>query len=281
MRVMVMVKATKDSEAGKLPSEKLLTEMGKFNEQLIDAGIMKAGEGLKPSSEGVRIRFAGSNRTVMDGPFAETKELVAGYWIWEVSSMEEAIDWVKRCPNPMMEDSDIEIRQIYDMADFAESDPSGEIAKHEQRLTAKLATKSATVQSYLFFDGRCEEALDFYEQAIGATVTMKMRYSESPEPLPEGMVPDGYENKIMHASFSIGEMSLMACDDCTTKPTHDGFRLAISVKTVADADLVFGQLAEGGKIEMPLSQTFWSPRFGMVTDPFGVGWMVMVAGECE
>lgn len=281
MKVMVMVKATKDSEAGKLPSEKLLTEMGKFNEQLVDAGIMKAGEGLKPSSEGVRIRFAGSNRTVTDGPFAETKELVAGYWIWEVSSMEEAIEWVKRCPNPMMEDSDIEIRQIYDMADFAESDPSGEIAKHEQRLTAKLATKSATVQSYLFFDGRCEEALNFYEHAIGATVTMKMRYSESPEPLPEGMVPNGYENKIMHASFNVGEMSLMACDDCTTKPTHDGFRLALSVNTVADADLVFGQLAEGGKIEMPLSQTFWSPRFGMVTDPFGVGWMVMVAGECE
>ncbi|MCM2369100.1 YciI family protein [Aporhodopirellula aestuarii] len=281
MKVMVMVKATKSSEAGELPSEKLLTEMGKFNEQLIDAGIMKTGEGLKPSSEGVRVRFSGANRTVTDGPFAETKELVAGYWIWEVASMEEAIEWVKRCPNPMVEESDIEIRQIYEMADFAESDPSGEIAKHEEQLAAKLATKSAVVQSYLFFEGCCEEALDFYEHAIGATVTMKMRYSESPEPMPEGMVPDGYENKIMHASFNVGEMSLMACDDCTAKPTHDGFRLALSVKTVADADLVFGQLAEGGKIDMPLSQTFWSPRFGMVTDPFGVGWMVMVAGECE
>src|SRR5262245_60325705 len=120
MKVMVMVKASKDSEAGKMPSEQLLADMGNFNEQLVKAGIMLAGEGLHPSSRGYRVLFSGKNRTVIDGPFAETKELVAGFWIWQVKSLEEAIEWVKRCPNPMLEDSEIEIRRIFEAADFGE-----------------------------------------------------------------------------------------------------------------------------------------------------------------
>lgn len=118
MRVMVMVKATRSSEAGEMPSEQLLTDMGKFNEELVNAGIMLAGEGLHPSSRGVRVRFSGKDRVVTDGPFAETKELVAGFWLWKVDSMEQAIEWVRRCPNPMMEDSDIEIRPLFEMEDF-------------------------------------------------------------------------------------------------------------------------------------------------------------------
>ncbi|HVE49284.1 MAG TPA: YciI family protein [Casimicrobiaceae bacterium] len=120
MRVMVMVKASKGSEAGEMPGEELLTAMGKFNEQLVKAGIMLAGEGLHPSSKGKRVRFSGSKRTVTDGPFAETKELVAGFWLWQVKSMEEAVEWVKRCPNPMLEDSDIEIRQVFEDEDFGD-----------------------------------------------------------------------------------------------------------------------------------------------------------------
>src|SRR5882757_4743357 len=120
MRFMVMVKATKDSEAGVMPNEKLLAEMGKFNEELVKAGVMLAGEGLHPTSKGARVRFSGGKRTVIDGPFSETKELVAGFWIWQCKSKEEAIEWVKRCPNPMPgEESDIEIRQIFEAADFA------------------------------------------------------------------------------------------------------------------------------------------------------------------
>jgi PhnB protein len=118
MRVMVLVKATRSSEAGNLPDQKLLAEMGAFNEQLIQAGIMKVGDGLKPCSAGARVHFSGTKRTVTDGPFAETKELVAGFWLWEVSSLEEAIEWVRRCPNPMPEDSDIEIRPLYELSDF-------------------------------------------------------------------------------------------------------------------------------------------------------------------
>jgi hypothetical protein len=121
MRFMVMVKATKDSEAGALPSQELLQAMGKYNEELVKAGIMLAGEGLQPSSKGARVQFDGTKRTVVDGPFTETKELVAGFWLWQVKSLDEAIEWVKRCPNPMPGPSEIEIRQVYDMEDFAEA----------------------------------------------------------------------------------------------------------------------------------------------------------------
>ena len=135
MRFMVMVKATKDSEAGVMPSEKLLTDMGKFNEDLAKAGVMLAGEGLHPSSKGVRVRFSGDKRTVVDGPFTETKELVAGYWLWQVKSLDEAIAWVKRCPNPMSGPSEIEIRQVFEAEDFgAEFTP--ELRKQEERVLA-------------------------------------------------------------------------------------------------------------------------------------------------
>lgn len=121
MKVVVFVKATKGSEAGVMPSEKLISDMMAYNEQLIQAGIMRGGDGLKPSSKAVRVHFSGNKRTVIDGPFAETKELVAGYWLWEVKSMQEAVEWVKRCPNPMLEDSDIDIRPVVEVADFGEA----------------------------------------------------------------------------------------------------------------------------------------------------------------
>jgi hypothetical protein len=138
MRVMVIVKATKNSEAGVLPSERLLAEMGRFNEELVGAGIMVAGEGLHPSSKGKRVRFSGGDRTVIDGPFAETKELVAGYWIWQVSSMEEALDWVRRCPDPMPgEEAEIEIRPLFEADDFGE-EFTPELRAQEERLRAEI-----------------------------------------------------------------------------------------------------------------------------------------------
>src|SRR5213080_2100388 len=136
MRFMILVKATKDSEAGVMPSEQLLTEMGKFNEELVKAGVLLAGEGLQPSSKGARVKFSGSKRTVVDGPFAETKELIAGFWLWKVKSKEEAIEWVKRCPNPMKGESEIEIRQVFEAEDFGvEFTP--ELRKQEERLRAQ------------------------------------------------------------------------------------------------------------------------------------------------
>ena len=140
MRFMIIVKASKDSEAGVLPDHKLLAEMGKFNEELVNAGIMLAGEGLQPSSKGARVKFSGTKRTVIDGPFAETKELIAGFWLWKVKSKEEAIEWVKRCPNPMPTESEIEIRQVFEAEDFgAEFTP--ELKAQEERLRATIAAK--------------------------------------------------------------------------------------------------------------------------------------------
>lgn len=141
MRFMVMVKATKDSEAGVMPSEELLAAMGKYNEELAKAGIMLAGDGLRPSSKGARVKFSGKNRTVVDGPFAETKELVAGFWIWQVKSKQEAIEWVKRCPNPMPGDSEIEIRQLFEPEDFgAEFTP--DLQQHARRVYEQVAANS-------------------------------------------------------------------------------------------------------------------------------------------
>lgn len=140
MRVMVIVKATKDSEAGVLPSKELIEAMGKYNEELVKAGVMLAGDGLKPSSAGKRVRFSGTKRTVIDGPFVETKELIAGYWIWEVRSMEEAVEWLKRCPNPMPGESDVEIRPFFEAADFGENF-TPEAQEREKRLREKVAQK--------------------------------------------------------------------------------------------------------------------------------------------
>jgi hypothetical protein len=138
MRVMVMVKATAESEAGVLPNEKLLGEMGKFNEDLVNAGVMLAGEGLQASSKGARVKFSGTRRTVTDGPFTETKELVAGFWLWQVKSMAEAIEWVKRCPNPMEGESEIEIRQVFEAADFGD-ELTPELKAQEERLAEQMA----------------------------------------------------------------------------------------------------------------------------------------------
>lgn len=140
MKVMVIVKATKASERGEMPSRQLLTDMGNFNEQLVAAGIMLAGDGLHPTSKGKRVHFSGKTRTVIDGPFTETKELIAGYWLWQVKSMAEAIDWVKRCPNPHDEECDIEIRPLFEMEDFGEA-MTPELRKQEDDLRKRVATK--------------------------------------------------------------------------------------------------------------------------------------------
>ncbi|CAM2186888.1 TPA: YciI family protein [Burkholderia orbicola] len=137
MRVMVIVKATADSESGQMPATEIMAEMGRFNEELVKAGILLAADGLRPSSHGKRVHFSGKNRSVIDGPFAETKELVAGYWLWQVKSMEEAVEWVKRCPNPMPGDSDIEIRPLFEMEDFGDAF-TPELREQEARMRAEV-----------------------------------------------------------------------------------------------------------------------------------------------
>jgi hypothetical protein len=141
MRVIVIVKATPESEAGQMPSEQLFREMGAFNEELVKAGVMEAGEGLHPSSRGKRIRFSGKNRTVIDGPFSETKELIAGFWIWNVKSMDEAVEWARRCPNPHEGGGELEIRPIFEAEDFGEAF-TPELREQEERLRAEIAARA-------------------------------------------------------------------------------------------------------------------------------------------
>jgi hypothetical protein len=142
MRFMVLIKADRESEAGVLPSEQLLAEMGRFNEELVKAGVLEAGEGLHPSSKGVRVRFSGGDRRVIEGPFADIEGLIAGFWIWKCASLQEAIDWVKRCPNPMHGESEIEIRQVFDTDDFGDA-LTPELREQEERLRAELAERKA------------------------------------------------------------------------------------------------------------------------------------------
>jgi hypothetical protein len=143
VRVMVIVKASKSSEAGVMPDERMLTEMGKYNEELVNAGIMLAGEGLQPSSKGKRVRFSGAQRTVIDGPFTETKELIAGFWLWQVKSMDEAVEWLKRCPNPHNEETDVEIRPVFEAEDFGE-EFTPELREQEQRIREQAAARQKT-----------------------------------------------------------------------------------------------------------------------------------------
>lgn len=139
-------------------------------------------------------------------------------------------------------------------------------------------TSDCQLRPYLYFSGRCDEAIEFYKRAIGAKVDMLMRFNESPDAIPEGMLQEGFEDKVMHVTFRIGNTEVLASDGCDDKSTFEGFRLALTVSSESDADRIFAALSEGGSVDMPLTKTFWSPRYGMVTDKFNVGWMVMVAG---
>ncbi len=279
MKVMVIVKASPSSEAGALPRGELLNAMVEFNQRLADAGIIEAGDGLKPSSEGFRVRFSGSRRTVTAGPFAETNELIAGYWVWNVASIDEALDWVKKCPNPMEEDSDIEVRPFFELEDFAGIEGSETALEEERALRETISLRQTTVNTYLFFGGDGEEALEYYKKHLGTRVQMLLRFKDSPEPIPPGMIPDNFGDKIMHAEFNVGDARMFASDGCAEDEKPGGFSIALTLPQEDDARRVFAALADGGNVVMPLEPTFWSPLFGQVTDRFGIGWMIMLPGD--
>ena len=166
------------------------------------------------------------------------------------------------------------------MEDFAEADVDGKAAAHEDALRQTIAMCKVQVNNYLFFSGRCDEALAFYKQHLSAEIKFLIRFNESPDPMPEGVLQPGFENKVMHAEFSLGNASIMASDGCNDAEKFSGFRIALNVNDEAEARRIFAALASnGGKVDMPLMKTFWSPLYGQVTDQFGVGWMVMLPGE--
>ncbi len=278
MKVMVIVKASPSSEAGVMPDAKLLEQMNNFNKELINAGIMQSGDGLKPSKEGFRVRFDGDNRIVTNGPFTETNELIAGYWVWNVDSLEQAMEWVKKCPKPMPETSDIEVRPFFEQEDFEEISGTEEVLKNESATRKQLDMRASTLNSYLFFDGCCEEAIAYYQAHLGAVLKLMMRFDEAPEPIPAEMLPSNHEDKVMHAEFLLGNSVVYASDGCGTERMGkmQGCSQSLTVNSAELAHHAFNALADGGEINMPLEETFWSELYGQVTDKFGVQWMIMV-----
>jgi uncharacterized glyoxalase superfamily protein PhnB len=279
MRFMVMVKANRDTEAGVMPSEQLLAEMGRFNEELVKAGVMQGGEGLQPSSKGARVRFAGQQRTVVDGPFTETKELVAGYWIWKVGSLQEAIEWAKRCPNPTGEAGELEIRQIFEAEDFgAEFTP--ELREQEQKLRAQIASQAQAgggVQPvpaprgaipYLVVKG-ADDAIAYYQRVFGAEIVARMN------------APTG---SVLHCELKVGPASFMLTEESpahgSLSPLSIGGSATHAVLYVPDADAVIAKaVAAGAKPGMPVGDQFWGDRSGTITDPFGHCWFISTHKE--
>ena len=264
MKFMIMVKATADSEAGVMPSQELIAAMTAYNEELVKAGIMQAGEGLHPSSKGARVHFSGKERTVIDGPFAETKELVAGFWMWTCASKEEAIEWVKRCPNPMLTDSDIEIRQVFAPEDFGEAF-TPELQQKEEALRARIqavppvrgATPYLTIKD-------ANAAIAFYQKVFGAELVMRMD------------APDGAP---IHAEMKVGPAHFMLTEERpqygALGPLTVGGSSTTCTLYFPDVDTVFaGALAAGAQPGMPLMDQFWGDRTGSITDPFGHKWML-------
>lgn len=281
MRFMILIKADKDTEAGVMPSEQLLTEMGRFNEELVNAGVLISGEGLHPSSKGARVRFSGTKRSVVDGPFTETKELIAGFWLWQVKSKEEAIEWVKRCPNPTGAESEIEIRQVFEMDEFgAEFTP--ELRAQEERVFAQARAQHQGAKPgqlppvpaprgaipYLIVKG-ASDAIGFYQRVFGAEVVMRLD------------APDGL---VMHAELKVGPSHFMLTEE---RPQHQalspltlGGSGSQAVLYVPDADAVVDRAAKAGAtVTMPVADQFWGDRSGCINDPFGHAWFISTQKE--
>ncbi len=280
MRFMVLIKANADTEAGRMPSEQLLAEMGRFNEALVRAGVMQAGEGLHPSARGARVLFDGERRTVIDGPFAETKELIAGFWIWQVGSRAEALEWARRIPNPTGVQGEVELRQVFEAEDFGEAF-TPELRAQEDRQRAALAAKGAAkavvtnpvppargATPYLVVRG-AGDAIAWYQRALGATLGARLD------------APDG---SVVHAELAVGEAQFMLSEERpeygSKSPRTLGGTPVTLVVYVPDADAAFATAtAAGASAVMPVADQFWGDRAGCFTDPFGHAWFVNTRRE--
>lgn len=269
MRFAIIRKADETTEKGCMPSNELLLAMGQYNQALAEAGVLRGGDGLRPSSDGLRIRFNKGKPTVTDGPFAETRELIAGYTVIEVDSKEEAIEWAKKWPALDGDgEVELELRQYFEMEDFEQ----GEGLELHREVEAKMARQPAEICTYLFFDGNCREAFEFYADCLGGRIEGMMSEAEAPDELRS---LGAQSDKILHACLRVGKLRLMGADvpgEQYSKP--QGFRVQLAINDVAQAEHAFAQLADGGVVHMPLAQTFWAERFGIAQDRFGTPWMI-------
>lgn len=265
MKYMMMRKADKDTERGVLPSQEILRAMADYNERMMQAGVFVSGNGLRPTSEGCRIQFHNGEPLVTTGPFDQTAELLAGYSILEVDSLEDAIAWAKQWPT---EDTGgnttLELRRYFTMEDF---DPGSGLDKHKA-----LSRLPLEMNVHVGFPGTCREAMTFYQEVTGGNLEALVTYGETPAA--EG-VPADWHAKIVHASLNLRGRRLMGADtagDCYQAPM--GAQVHLEYDDPEQAERVFSQLAQGGSVMMPFEQTFWANRFGMTTDRFGVQWMI-------
>jgi len=291
MRVMVIRRADPATEAGEAPAEELLVAMAKYNEELVDAGVMLAGDGLKPSSHGALVRFREGRPSVVDGPFTEAKELVAGYTMLQVESLDEAVQWARRWPAIEQEANvELELRPLFELSDFAEGEGvelHGRLAERMRSRNGDGAVDAAGAEAarsthptptavvpYLTFDGNCADAFGFYHGCLGGTLAMQT-HGESPI---AAEVPADWHDRLLHARLDFGSGVLMGSD---TPPGQGapatGFSVSLQYDDADAAEQVFAALGEGGSVTMPMQQTFWARRFGMLKDRFGIGWMV----NCE
>lgn len=270
MRYMLMRKADADTERGVLPSQELLQAMGDYNERLIRAGVFVTGDGLRPSREGCRLEFRGGEPRVIQGPFPATEELLAGYSVLEVESLEEAIEWARGWPREDGEGNvTLELRRYCTMEDF---DPGPGLERHvdQQRLPRAL-------QVHLTFPGTCREAMAFYAEVTGGHLEAVLTYGETPA---AEQTPPDWHDRVIHASLNIRGHRLMGADmlgDCYRAP--QGAQVFLDYAEVDQAEAVFRRLAEGGQVLMPFEATFWAQGFGMATDRFGVHWMVATPSD--
>jgi len=265
MKYMMMRKADKDTERGVLPTQEILQAMADYNERMMQAGVYVSGNGLRPTSEGCRIEFQNGEPRVTTGPFDQTAELLAGYSILDVNSLEEAIAWAKQWPR---EDADgnttLELRRYFTMEDF---NPGAGLDKHKA-----LSRLPIEMNVHLGFPGTCREAMAFYAEVTGGHLEALLTYGETPA---ADDVPADWHDKVVHASLNLRGRRLMGADaagECYQPPT--GAQVHLEYDDPEQAEWVFKQLVEGGKVLMPFEQTFWANRFGMATDRFGVQWMI-------
>ena len=276
MRFMIIRKADADTEAGVMPGNDLLSAMARYNQSLIEAGMMLDGMGLHPSDKGARIQFKNGKPVITDGPFAETRELIAGFTLIQAKSKEEALDWVKRWP---AEDANgnayLELRRVYEMEDFAAGDGIEQHQQNAAQLAAQLSTQQLRLNPYLNFNGNCRIAFEFYEKVLGGRIENLMTFGESPMC---SEVPKELHHRVIHVRLNLGNAVLMGSD----APPHrfqpnQGIANNLQVPDPAEAERIFNALADNGTIVMPLATTFWARRFGALTDQFGIQWMI----NCE
>lgn len=274
MKFMIIRKADRDTEAGKPPSDELLAAMGGYNERLVDAGVFRDGTGLKPSARGARVRFGQGEPIVTDGPFAETRELIAGFTMIETASFEEAIDWVKQWP---AEDAaggelELEVRQLYTLEDF---EPGEGLDVHRE-LDARLARQPSGIVPYLTFgDGECREAFGFYAECLGGTIDQMLTWGELPM---EEEISEPRREQLAHASLRIGGLTLAGVDsDEQNAAAKSAGHVILNFATPEQTQAAFAALSPGGTVHMQPAATFWSVCFAVLTDRYGVQWML----NCE